>query len=112
MKTKKKENYLERVPMRHPRVESQVDENGIVTLKIENKGVFNRAFQKLLKKPKYSYIHLDENGSFVWECIDGKRDIIEIGNLVDEHFGEAAHPVYDRLSKFFVTLENCKFITY
>ena len=29
--------------------------------------------QKLLKKPKISYIHLDERGSFIWLKIDGEK---------------------------------------
>ena len=57
-----------------------------------------------------SRIHLDTNGSFVWEQIDGVRDVSAIGALVEEHFGEAAHPTYERLSKFFQILESYKFV--
>lgn len=104
------ENYLERVPVMNEAIGWSADENGVVTLEIENKGVFNRLAQKLLKKPKISYIHLDENGSFVWPLIDGKRSITEIGKEVDSHFGEAAHPLYERLAKFFQILESYGFI--
>ena len=103
------EEYIKNVPIR--KIERYTaDENGIVTLEIENKGFFNRLAQKLFKKPKISYIHLDEMGSFVWPFIDGERDIAEIGKLVDEHFGEKAHPLYERLSKYFGILASYGFV--
>ncbi|MBQ8549969.1 MAG: PqqD family protein [Clostridia bacterium] len=103
-------NYLEKVPVRSEKIGFSTDEKGIVTLEIENKGVFNRFAQLLFKKPKISYVHLDENGSFVWLQIDGERSIFAIAPLVEEHFGEAAHPLYERLAKFFQILESYRFI--
>lgn len=112
MKINKKssENYLEKIPLKNPEIQWTADEKGIVTLQVENKGVANKIAQKLLKKPKISYIHLDENGSFVWPLIDGERDIIEIGKLVEAHFGEKANPLYERLVSFFQILENYSFV--
>lgn len=86
------------------------DENGIVTLSIENKGVFNRIAQTLLKKPKISYIHLDKIGSFVWPILDGEKTILELGELVDEKFSEEAYPLYERLAKYFQILESYGFV--
>ncbi len=111
-KNKPEENYIERVPCRKEDIAWSKSEDGKITLEIENKGVFNRVFQLLFKKPKISYIHLDDMGSFVWPLIDGKSDIFEIGKKVYEHFGENAEPLYPRLSKYFETLESCKFITF
>ena len=111
MKNKVNENYLERIPKRNEGIVWTVDEKGIVTLQIENKGVFNRIAQKMFKKPKISYIHLDENGSFIWQLFDGNKDLTEIGKLVDEHFGEKAHPLYERLAKYCQILESYGFIT-
>ncbi len=107
-----RENYLEKVPVKNPDIVWSADEAGIVTLEIENKGLANRIAQKLLKKPKTTYIHLDENGSFVWPLIDGERSILELGKAVDEHFGEAAHPLYERLAKYFQILDSYSFITW
>ena len=104
------ENYLDRVPVRPARILWSDDEKGIVTLEIENKGAFNKFAQFMLKKPKTSYIHLDENGSFVWKQVDGTKSIAEIAPAVDEHFGEAAHPLYERLAKFFEILDSYGFI--
>ena len=104
------QNYLEKVPLRHPDIDWTVDDKDVVTLEIKNRGFFNTVAQKLFKKPKISYVHLDENGSFTWLLIDGKKDIIAIGKEVDAHFGEAAHPLYERLAKFFQILESYHFI--
>ncbi len=114
MKINKKssENYLERIPLKNPEIQWTIDENGMVTLQVENKGIANKIAQKLLKKPKVSYIHLDENGSFVWPLIDGEKDIIAIGEDVKEHFGEKANPLYERLVKFFQILENYNFVNW
>lgn len=106
------ENYLEKVPVKNPDIAWSTDEAGIVTLAIKNKGLANRIAQKLLKKPKITYIHFDENGSFVWPLIDGETSILELGKAVNEQFGEAAHPLYERLAKFFQILDSCRFVTF
>lgn len=108
----KEENYLEKKPVCKNGLNWSKDENGNVTLEMENKGVANRIMQKLIKKPKTSYIHLDEMGSFVWPLMDGEKDILEIGKFVEEHFGEKANPLYERLSQYFKTLEKYNFIEY
>ena len=105
----KKTNYLDKIPIRNAKI-SWTTENNIVTLEIENKGIFNRVFQLLLKKPKVSYIHLDEMGSFIWTLIDGEKSIFELGKQVEEKFGENANPLYERLVKYFQILDDCKFI--
>lgn len=105
-------NFLEKKPIHKPGLNWSQDANGAVTLETENKGVANRIAQKLLKKPKISYIHLDEMGNFVWPIIDGERDLIAIGELVREHFGEKAEPLYERLAQYFKILENYGFVTF
>lgn len=113
MKSKKEiisKNYLEKVPVRPAYIEWNADENGIVTLDIENTGIMNRVAQKLFRKPKVSHIHLDEIGSFVWPLLDGEKNIIELGKFVEKEFGEKANPLYERLSKYFQILDSYKFI--
>ena len=107
---KQKENYLDKIPSLSEKLSVQTDENGVVTLGIENKGVMNRIMQKLLKKPKMSYVHLDALGSFAVLCADGEKDIFTIGKEVKEHFGEKAEPLYERLSKFFGIMDSYQFI--
>ena len=111
-RNKEPQNLLEFIPVRNPEITDTEDENGIVTLAIPNKGAFNRIAQVLFRKPKISYVHLDENGSFAWKQIDGKTTILDIGKVVDEHFGEAAHPLYERLGQFFQILHSYNFITW
>lgn len=69
------------------------DEAGIVTLHKENTGLFNKAAQKLLHKPRVSHIHLDKMGSFVWPRIDGQRTVGQLADLAAEQFGPKADPV-------------------
>ena len=111
-KNKKFDNFLDAVPVKNPEINFTKDDNGIVTLEIENKGLMNRVFQKLLKKPKITYIHMEELGSFVWQIIDGESDITALGKKVEEHFGDKANPLYERLSQYIKILESYNFITF
>ena len=108
---KNNQNVLDFVPVR--KIENfSTDDSGVITLEIENKGVFNRIAQKLFKKPKITYIHLDEMGSFVWPLIDGEKDIMKIGEYVKDHFGEKAEPLYPRLAKYFEILKSYGFVEF
>lgn len=104
------ENYLERKPKRPEGLPWSADDQGIVTLDIENTGVMNRMAQKLFHKPRITHIHLDEIGSFVWPLLDGERDIIALGTLVQEQFGDKAEPLYERLAKYFQILDSYHFV--
>lgn len=108
---KQTDNFLEKIPTRKEGLNWSQEQDGKVTLEMENKGAVNRIAQLILKKPKISYIHLEEFGSFIWPLIDGKRDITAIGELVREHFGDKAEPLYERLSQYFKILEGNNFIT-
>ena len=109
MRSKEKENYLELQPVRIEKITWSSDQ-GKVTLEIENKGFWNRLFQKLLKKPKISYIHLDEMGSFLWPLLEGEKTVSEIGQAVKEEFGDKAEPLYERLVKYLEILKSYRFI--
>ena len=110
-KNKMTENYLERIPVKAD-MKWTADDKGIVTLEIENKGLFNRISQKLFKKPRVSYIHLDRMGSFVWPLIDGEKNILELGKFVKEEFGDEANPLYERLAKYFQILSSYGFVAF
>ena len=103
-------NYLENIPERMPGIEWSTDDNGLVVLHIENKGAFNKIAQKLFKKPKISYVHLDETGSFIWPLIDGEKNLIELGKEVEARFGEKANPLYERIAKYFQILDSYHFV--
>lgn len=106
------ENFLDKIPFHKEGLSYSTDDNGNVTLEMENKGAVNRIAQFLIRKPKVSYIHLEEFGSFIWPLIDGKKDIHEIGEKVQEHFGDKANPLYERLSVYFKTLESYGFVEF
>lgn len=113
MKKEKKaisSNYLEKVPSRPEKIAWNADAQGIVSLEVENTGFFNRAAQKLFKKPRISYIHLDEMGSFLWQEMDGRRNIMELGETVKARFGKKADPLYERLAKYVQILDSYGFI--
>lgn len=110
MGNKQTEHYLDGKPLRNEKIPWSA-RDGQVTLEIENKGVWNRLFQKILKKPRISYVHLDEMGSFVWPLLDGEKTILEIGKAVEERFGDEAKPLYERLVKYFQILESYRFIS-
>ncbi len=111
MKKKQSENYLEKIPCINSKIKWSQDDGGLVTLEIENRGAANRFAQLVFKKPKISFIHLEEFGSFIWLQIDGQRDIFAIGRLLKERFGEKAEPLYERLAGYIKTLESNGFIT-
>ena len=111
MKKKNSENYLEKKPVR-ANIQWDTDENGNITLHVENKGTMNKIAQVIFKKPKISYIHLDEMGNFIWPLLDGEKDITEIGKEVKDHFGDKAEPLYERLAKYIQTLESYRFVEF
>lgn len=109
-KIKNINNYLELVPSRNPEFDWKENDKGIVTVNMVHKGFFDRIAQKLFFTPKVSHIKLDKYGSFIWKQIDGARNLIEIGNLVRNEYGEKAEPLYERLSQYFETLKNNRFV--
>ncbi len=105
-------NYLENIPLRHSNIDWKINDKGMVTLEIENKGWANRIAQKVFKRPKISYVHLDEMGSFIWPLIDGEKSISDFGPMVEEHFGEKANPLYERLARYFQILNSYHFVVF
>lgn len=109
---KKSQNYLEFIPKKNPEFQWKIKEDGCVEIAMPNRGFFNRLAQLIWKRPKISYISLDEFGSFVWLQVDGERSVLDISVLVKEQFGEKAEPLLERLSVFVKTLENHKFVIF
>ena len=105
-------NYIDHIPVRSGHIKWFADEKGAVTIDIENKGLMNRIAHKLFKKPRVSHIYLDELGSFIWLLIDGEKTIADFGAPMEEHFGEKANPLYERLAKYFQILESYGFVRF
>lgn len=98
------------VPLRSESIDWSVDKNGLVTITMENGGFFNRALQLLMKKPKRSFIRLDEKGSFFWLKADGSHTLEEIAVGSAERFGEAPEISFAAAERFLEILFGCNFI--
>ena len=108
---KEKKNYIDNIPKIND-MKWDVSEDGIVEITVENTGFYNTIAQKIFKKPRYSFIKLDEYGSFVWQQIDGKKSIYEIGKELGNKHKRASDQLYERLSKYFGILERNKYIVF
>ena len=115
MSKKKKElqiNYLDLIPERSAQLRWHTDIRGRMVLEIENKGAFNTIAQKLFGKPRYTKIHLDDNGTFIWPLIDGRKTVEDIAALVKDEFGEKVEPLYPRIVKYFQIMESYHFVNF
>lgn len=114
-KNKKNEsqiNYLDLIPKKSGALRWHDDLRGRTILEVENTGFFNSIAQKLFNRPRYSKIHLDEMGTFIWPLIDGEKTVSSIADLVKEHFGEKAEPLYPRIVKYFQIMESYNFVSF
>ncbi|MBP3313150.1 MAG: PqqD family protein [Oscillospiraceae bacterium] len=100
------ENFLDRIPVVSSEIRVTTEEDGKVVLEKDNKGLMNRFAQLVFGKPKVSYIHLDDMGSFILPLMDGETDVHALGEKVHERFGENAEPLYERLCQYLSTLHS------
>ncbi len=100
------------VPLRSESIDWSADGKGLVTITMENSGFFNKALQLLLKKPKRSFIRLDEKGSFFWLKADGSHTLGEIALGSAERFGEAPDISLMAAERFLEILCGCGFYSY
>ena len=109
MAKKQQTNYLDYIPVISDK-HTWSQENGKVTVHMVHRGFYASIAQKFFKRPRVSHIDLDEQGSFVFQQIDGRRTIGEIALLVKEKFPEEDSPLYARLIKYMQILRNNKFV--
>lgn len=102
-------NLMEKIPRRNPNITWEDNEN--IVLVIERTGKLDRLAQKFFKIPKSNKVSLDEIGSFVWTECDGCNTIYDITQHMDNHFGEKANPVLERLVQYIKILISNKFVT-
>ena len=105
MKKKDSKNYLDFVPEKNPEIEYEADEDGIITVLIEWKGFYHKIAQQLFRRPRVSDIRLDELGSFVWNAVDGKKDVHQISKELEQQFPKMGKPV-PRLIKYLEILHD------
>ncbi len=105
-------NYLDLIPVRTQGLRWHKDIKDRVILEVENTGAFNKVAQIVFSKPRFTKVHLDNQGSFIWPLIDGEKTVADIAVLVKEQFGEAAEPLYPRIVKYFQIVESYHFIKF
>ncbi|HHT66130.1 MAG TPA: PqqD family protein [Clostridiales bacterium] len=84
--------------------------SGLVEIIQPRNGFIDRLVRLVRSTPEVMRIQLDDRGSFVWQAIDGNRNVEEIGRLLDAEFGKEAAPLYERLILFLLILKNNGFI--
>lgn len=109
---KKADNFVDYIPKHNARFEYRTNERGLIEIKMYNRGLFNRIAQIFFRRPKVSWIELPGMGTFIWNQIDGKRSVYEIGQALRAEYGQEAEPLYERLCTFVKLLHNSCFIVY
>ncbi len=109
MAKKNSKNYLDFIPVYDPR-NTWDEKDGIVTINMIHKGIYDKIAQKFFHTPRVSHIDLDEYGSFLWLRIDGEKTIGQLALEMKEEFGQKAEPLYDRLTHYMQVLRNNNFI--
>lgn len=110
-KKKISQNYMDAILIPTPSQKWSVREDGIVVIEMENKGFYHRIAQKFFKRPRVSYIALDEYGTAVWNTLDGTNSVYEVVNHMIELFPEEEERMLDRVITFLHTLQVNHFIT-
>lgn len=113
MATKKDagKNYLDFVPVRNPSFDFTVADDGIVTITVEWQGFYHRIAQRFFRRPRVSDIKLDAYGSFVWQAIDGEKNVYTLSQELEAHFGEMDKAL-SRLIKFLEIMHDHKIISW
>lgn len=105
-------NYLDLIPRRNEALKWHRDLKERVILEIENTGIMNTIAQKVFGKPRFTKVHLDAQGTFIWPLIDGEKTVADIAALVKAEFGAKAEPLYPRIVKYFQIVESYNFIEF
>lgn len=101
-----KKNYFDRIPVR---IDKSGRTDGVCYIIHENTGFFNFAAQRLFKRPRQSFIRLDEYGEFIWNTIDGIRSVYDIALMFSKRFDKGN---IELTAKFISDLERNGFIGY
>lgn len=112
MKKKKKENFLDFIPKKEPKISWEINDNDLIKLTIPRDSIFDKIAYKVFKASNKHVLDLDANGSFVWQCIDGQSTVYDISQKIHNKFGNDAEPVIERLVTYLNILKNNEFITF
>lgn len=90
------DNFLEYIPCKRHKT-WEVNKNGNINLIFYHDKLVEKFMRWLVKKPYKSDIELDELGSTVWNLVNGKNNVFDIGKKLTDEYGDKCQPVYDRL---------------
>lgn len=107
----KKQNYLEFIPVKNLEVEFKTNEDGVIVLFKEWTGFYHKIAQKFFHKPRVSQIKMDEYGSFVWNAIDGRKNVYDVALTTEKAYPEMEKAL-ERVIKFLEILRDNGFITW
>ncbi|HNR66793.1 MAG TPA: PqqD family protein [bacterium] len=102
-------NLLDLQPQHNVRWEVSEDQRVALIIPRIGHPFLRKLFNPLMKNPDLR-IFLDEYGSWVWQLIDGKKTVYQLGELLEGHFGEATQPVFERLGLFINQLARNRFV--
>jgi hypothetical protein len=113
MKFKEKkvqDNFLQYIPkIKHNTWEVRGEK---VYLIFHHDKVVEKFLRWLVKKPYVSDIELDDLGSRVWQLVDGKSSIIQIGEEIVKQCGKSSEPIYEKLTMYFTHLNRKGWISF
>lgn len=105
----KKQNYLEFIPVKNPDVEFKTNEDGFIVLFKEWTGFYHKVAQKFFHKPRVSQLKMDEYGSFVWNEIDGIKNVYDVALATEKAYPDMEKAL-ERVIKFLEILRDNGFI--
>lgn len=98
-------DYLNRVYQLNPEIEYQIEKNQVLIIKPQNHWI-QRFFRKLyVRIPEKTIVKLDSYGSQIFQTIDGKLTIEELGQRLVATHQEAGVHLYQRLELYLHYLE-------
>ncbi|NLI89292.1 MAG: PqqD family protein [Epulopiscium sp.] len=105
----KTKNMLEMIPSRNEDIDWEIKNDLVVLTKYRTRKI-DKIMNKLFRTTLVSHTELEELGSFIWQECDGVQNIYSISKKMEEHFGDRASPVLDRLLVYMRTLSDNNFI--
>lgn len=106
----KQDNFLLYVPKKKHET-WEIREDKVYLIFYHNKAI-EKFVRWLVRKPYVSDMGLDELGSTVWQLIDGKATVYDIGKKFEDKFGDSCKPVYERLIMYVRYLNKRGWITF
>ena len=103
-------NLLTLKPARNVPWETGPDGRTVLLVPKFRNRILVRVLVPLLRRPTFR-LTLDERGTDVWSLCDGETDVAAIARHLDGKYGAGSDPGYERLARFFASLEREHLVT-